>query len=193
MDSKGRVFDNIFIEQFLRTIKYEEIYLHPYENVWEAERQIGAYINFYNHECYHSSLGDPYLMYYTKKKSHIIISKERRNCITITNGIFGRVIGDQSNFSLDWIIKKKQYRCLFDDKFGKLLFYSNREKWKAENIISVKRGQYHIEHIYRHLKNPYHHGTYPQYRCIDQRIHTLVCIMGLLLSQLLWQKTKEEG
>lgn len=57
MDGKGRVFDNIFIERFWRTIKYEEVYLHAYESVWEAERSIGAYIRFYNQERLHSSLG----------------------------------------------------------------------------------------------------------------------------------------
>jgi putative transposase len=69
MDGKGRVFDNIFIERFWRTIKYEEVYLHSYENVWEAERQIGAYIHFYNLERYHSSLGyrTPNTLYQDKK------------------------------------------------------------------------------------------------------------------------------
>ena len=32
MDGKGRAIDNIYIERFWRSIKYENIYLHAYEN-----------------------------------------------------------------------------------------------------------------------------------------------------------------
>lgn len=56
MDGKGRVYDNIFIERFWRTLKYEEVYLNAYEDVKDAERRIGNYINFYNNERPHSSL-----------------------------------------------------------------------------------------------------------------------------------------
>ena len=76
MDGKGRVFDNIFIERFWRTIKYEEVYLHSYENVWEAEHKIGAYIHFYNQERFHSSLGylTPNVLYQDKK---VVVSYQK--------------------------------------------------------------------------------------------------------------------
>jgi putative transposase len=57
MDGKGRFWDNIFVERLWRTVKYEEVYLHDYENVWEAEDRIGAYLAFYNGERPHQSLG----------------------------------------------------------------------------------------------------------------------------------------
>ena len=31
MDGKGRYLDNIFVERLWRSLKYEEIYLHPYD------------------------------------------------------------------------------------------------------------------------------------------------------------------
>ncbi|NLG33319.1 MAG: transposase, partial [Syntrophomonadaceae bacterium] len=31
MDGKGRALDNIFVERFFRTLKYENIYLNEYE------------------------------------------------------------------------------------------------------------------------------------------------------------------
>ena len=52
MDGKGRAFDNIIVERLWRTIKYEEVYLHGYENVREAEASIRKYIHFYNYEAY---------------------------------------------------------------------------------------------------------------------------------------------
>ena len=57
MDGKGRFLDNIFVERLWRTVKYEEVYLNDYENVWEAESRIGSYFAFYNRERPHQSLG----------------------------------------------------------------------------------------------------------------------------------------
>lgn len=56
MDHKGRCFDNIFTERFWRTLKYGEVYLKDYQSVWEAERNIGDYIQRYNYERLHESL-----------------------------------------------------------------------------------------------------------------------------------------
>lgn len=56
MDSKGSWIDNVFIERFWRSIKYEEIYLHAYENVAHARIGISRYIAYYNGERRHSSL-----------------------------------------------------------------------------------------------------------------------------------------
>ena len=58
MDGRGRVFDNIFIERLWRTVKYEEVYLHDYETVADAEAGLGWYFPFYNRERFHQSLGD---------------------------------------------------------------------------------------------------------------------------------------
>jgi len=57
MDGRGRVFDNIFTERFWRTVKYEEVYIRDYRSFEEARRGIGAYMQFYNHERFHQSLG----------------------------------------------------------------------------------------------------------------------------------------
>lgn len=57
MDGKGCYLDNIFVERLWRSLKYEEVYLHAYENPQEARRQIAQYINFYNFERLHQSLG----------------------------------------------------------------------------------------------------------------------------------------
>ena len=56
MDGKGRCLDNIFIERFWRSIKYEEVYLRVYESLPEARRCIGAYIDFYNPVSQHPSV-----------------------------------------------------------------------------------------------------------------------------------------
>ena len=56
MDGKGAWRDNVFVERFWRTIKYDEVYLRAYESATEARRYIGKFISFYNSERPHSSL-----------------------------------------------------------------------------------------------------------------------------------------
>lgn len=56
MDGKGRCLDNIFVERFWRSLKYEEIYLKAYDNGIEARLSIGQWIDFYNHQRRHQSL-----------------------------------------------------------------------------------------------------------------------------------------
>ena len=57
MDGRGRALDNIFIERFWRTVKYEHIYLMNYAWVPELEAGLHNYFPFYNHERLHQSLG----------------------------------------------------------------------------------------------------------------------------------------
>jgi putative transposase len=56
MDGKGRVIDNIFIERFWRTLKYEEVYTKCYESVADGKRSLREYIERYNRETLHQSL-----------------------------------------------------------------------------------------------------------------------------------------
>jgi putative transposase len=58
MDSKGRAIDNVIIERFFRSLKYENIYLRDYEGIPELKEGVFNYINFYNYKRPHSSLGN---------------------------------------------------------------------------------------------------------------------------------------
>jgi putative transposase len=56
MDGKGAWRDNVFVERFWRTIKYEEVYLRAYDSVGEARQSIGRYLEFYNARRPHTAL-----------------------------------------------------------------------------------------------------------------------------------------
>jgi putative transposase len=56
MDAKGRSIDNIIMERFWRTLKYEDVYPKSYNTIKEAKKGIDEYINIYNSERLHSSL-----------------------------------------------------------------------------------------------------------------------------------------
>jgi putative transposase len=68
MDHKGRCFDNIFTERLWRTIKYDEVYLKDYQTVWEAEKNLGDFIQRYNNIRLHERLNyqTPAEVYYGK-------------------------------------------------------------------------------------------------------------------------------
>ena len=56
MDGKGRAIDNIFIERFWRTIKYEYVYINPANSGHELYFGLEEYFRYYNYERPHDSL-----------------------------------------------------------------------------------------------------------------------------------------
>jgi putative transposase len=74
MDGKGRAIDNIFIERFWRTIKYEYIYINPANGGHELYSGIEEYMQFYNYERNHESIGKmtPAKRYGAKNNSLIL-------------------------------------------------------------------------------------------------------------------------
>lgn len=56
MDGKGRAIDNIYIERFWRTIKYQHIYLRPASNGYELFKGIEEWMTKYNNKA-HQGIG----------------------------------------------------------------------------------------------------------------------------------------
>jgi putative transposase len=79
MDGRGRCKDNIWIERFWRSIKREYIYLNPTDNVEILRKGIGHYIDDYNMDRPHQSLGGstPYMFLF---KTHFLVMAERKLC-----------------------------------------------------------------------------------------------------------------
>lgn len=57
MDGRGRALDNVFVERLWRTVKYEHVFLHEYENGRDLWRGLDGYFKFYNEQRFHQSLG----------------------------------------------------------------------------------------------------------------------------------------
>jgi transposase InsO family protein len=58
MSRSGNPYDNAQAERFIKTLKYEEVYLNEYENFAEARFRIGDFLDeVYNHKRLHSKLG----------------------------------------------------------------------------------------------------------------------------------------
>jgi putative transposase len=56
MDGKGRALDNVYIERFWRSLKYECVFLHRHNNMSELRESISKYIAHYNNCRPHQSL-----------------------------------------------------------------------------------------------------------------------------------------
>jgi len=58
MGRKGNPYDNAFAESFIKTLKYEEVYLCEYESFSDAHANIKQFIEeLYNEKRLHSSIG----------------------------------------------------------------------------------------------------------------------------------------
>jgi putative transposase len=58
MSRRGNAYDNAQAESFMKTLKYEEVYLHEYETMAEARTSIGHFLEaVYNQQRLHSALG----------------------------------------------------------------------------------------------------------------------------------------
>lgn len=73
MDSKGRALDNVYIERFWRSLKYENIFINDYKSVNELKNSISKYMKFYNTERFHQSLDykTPDDVYYENQKQAV--------------------------------------------------------------------------------------------------------------------------
>jgi putative transposase len=99
MDGSGRYSDNLFVERFWRTLKYEEVYLKAYQDMKEARIEISRYIQFYNAARPHQALKyqTPAQEYYAEPiemvKERMLISGEHHQGIYAS----GRIAGSHLN------------------------------------------------------------------------------------------------
>ena len=56
MNGKGRSIDNIVMERFFRTLKYNCIFINDFKTIKELKEGINSYIIKYNYQRFHSSI-----------------------------------------------------------------------------------------------------------------------------------------
>lgn len=84
MSRKGNPYDNAKAESFMKTLKYEQVYLSEYENLADARMQIGHFLEaVYNEKRLHSSLGYlPPAEYETLFEKNYCHSRDKNQTIT---------------------------------------------------------------------------------------------------------------
>jgi len=68
MDAKGRALDNIWIERFWKSIKYDYIYLNPAEDGFELYEGVQKHIAYYNNKTHHTTKQTPNYRYLESNK-----------------------------------------------------------------------------------------------------------------------------
>lgn len=63
MDGKGRALDNIWIERFWKSIKYDYIYLNPADDVFELYEGVQKHIAYYNEKTHQTTTQTPNARY----------------------------------------------------------------------------------------------------------------------------------
>lgn len=59
MDGKGRALDNVYIERFWKSIKYDYIYLNPSEDGYDLLKGVKWYIEYFNQKVHHTTREKP--------------------------------------------------------------------------------------------------------------------------------------
>ncbi len=68
MNSRGRALDNVIIERWFRSLKYEDIYYFDYQNILEVKTGVKKYIVKYNTERPHQTFNykTPEMIFFNK-------------------------------------------------------------------------------------------------------------------------------
>jgi putative transposase len=63
MDGKGRALDNVWIERFWKSLKYDYIYLNPAEDGFELFEGVQNHIGYYHDKIHHTTRETPNMRY----------------------------------------------------------------------------------------------------------------------------------
>ncbi len=133
---------------------------------------------------------------------------KKRNKEELKNKITDFVKGQFLNNLIDWSVSEisegkfqlefsinKEKLSKIEDKLGFRIIMTDRHHWSTVDIIKAYYGQSFIEHTFKNLKNPYHLALKPEFHWTDQKIivHHFGCVLGYLLSAIVWRQAKIEA
>jgi transposase len=97
----------------------------------------------------------------------------------------------ENHYQLEFSIDDNKFQKI-KERAGIRILMTDQHDWDSEKIINTYHGQAEIEHAFKNLKNPYHLTLKPQFHWTDQKIivHYFICILGYLLSTLIWRQVK---
>ena len=102
---------------------------------------------------------------------------------------------DQDIPQLDYDIDHDVIKQLSDTYLGKNILLTDRAQWHDEQIIAAYRSQFHIENVFKDMKDRDIGSWWPLYHWTDQKInvHSLYCTIAVLLRALAHRRVKQGG
>jgi len=101
--------------------------------------------------------------------------------------------GEDPNLKLTYEFNQEAFDALAAESFGRIVLISDRSDWSTAEIINAYHGQSGIEAVFAHLKDPIHLALRPQFHWTDQKlhVHVFVCLLGYLLSRVLFLRARQ--
>ena len=96
---------------------------------------------------------------------------------------------------LEYDIDHDVIKQLSDTYVGKNIIVTDRDKWDNDQIILAYRSQFHIENVFKEMKDRDIGSWWPLYHWTDQKInvHSFSCTIAVLLRALAHRRVKEAG
>lgn len=96
---------------------------------------------------------------------------------------------------LDYEIDNEAISRIADTYLGKNLIVTDRESWSNDEIILAYRSQFHIENVFREIKDREIGSWWPLYHWTDQkiRVHAFYCTIAILLRALAYRRVRKAG
>ncbi len=95
----------------------------------------------------------------------------------------------EGKFRLDFTINQEKLSEI-EEKLGLRILMTDRHDWSTVDIIKAYHGHSMIEHTFKNIKNPYHLALRPQYHWTDQKIKVHFCVLGYLLTAIIWREAR---
>jgi transposase len=96
---------------------------------------------------------------------------------------------------LDYAIDHDVITQLSDTYLGKNILITDRAQWNDDQIILAYRSQFHIENVFKEMKDRDIGSWWPLYHWTNQKInvHSFYCTIAVLLRTLAHRRVKEAG
>ena len=96
---------------------------------------------------------------------------------------------------LEYDIDHDVIKQLSDTYLGKNLIITDRKQWGNDQIILAYRSQFHIENVFKEMKDRDIGSWWPLYHWTDQKInvHSFYCTIAVLLRALAHRRVKQAG
>jgi transposase len=126
----------------------------------------------------------------TKQCQAILSRQYMKRIITYTVNKDNKAI-PQLEYDIDHDVIKQ----LSDTYLGKNLIVTDREQWDNDQIILAYRSQFHIENVFKEMKDRDIGSWWPLYHWTDQKInvHSFYCTIAVLLKALAHRRVKQAG
>jgi transposase len=96
---------------------------------------------------------------------------------------------------LEYDVDHDVIKQLSDTYLGKNLIVTDRKQWDDDQIIVAYRSQFHIENVFKEMKDRDIGSWWPLYHWTDQKInvHSFYCTIAVLLRALAHRRVKHTG